>query len=289
MTDSVMALATFSVPSEAKRAFNHLSYRKYQHTPLYLEYLPIGLGSEEPSDAPAVRGEEAEDLQANESSEASFAEPESLKRDQAEVAIGDESDSTTLYVKNLSWKTSEESLRRLFGRVEGLKSVTIPKKKTPAGELLPIGFGFVVYETREQALRALNRLNGKALDGHVLELKFSARKDVVTTKKRKVTSKAKDEETRTKLLVRNIPFEATRSELRELFGSFGQLKSLRLPKKFDGTSRGFVFVEYVSGDDAKTAVKALASTHLLGRKLVVEYAKEETNASTQSTHMVFEE
>ena len=285
-----MALATFSVPSEAKRAFNHLSYRKYQHTPLYLEYLPIALGSEEPSDVRAATSEkEAEDARSSETPDASSAEPESLKRDESEVAIGDESDSTTLYVKNLNWKTSEESLRRLFGRVEGLKSVTIPKKKTPAGELLPIGFGFVVYETREQALRALNRLNGKALDGHVLELKFSARKDVVTTKKRKVTSKAKDEETRTKLLVRNIPFEATRSELRELFGSFGQLKSLRLPKKFDGTSRGFVFVEYVSGDDAKTAVKALASTHLLGRKLVVEYAKEEANVGAQSTHMVFEE
>ena len=37
----LLALVYFSVPSEAKRAFNHLSYRKYQHTPLYLEYLPL--------------------------------------------------------------------------------------------------------------------------------------------------------------------------------------------------------------------------------------------------------
>lgn len=40
---SVLALVYFSVPSEAKRAFNHLSYRKYQYTPLYLEYLPLEL------------------------------------------------------------------------------------------------------------------------------------------------------------------------------------------------------------------------------------------------------
>lgn len=45
MNCSVIALVFFSVPSEAKRAFNHLSYRKYQHTPLYLEYLPMGLWS----------------------------------------------------------------------------------------------------------------------------------------------------------------------------------------------------------------------------------------------------
>lgn len=34
-------------------------------------------------------------------------------------------------------------------------------------------------------------------------------------------------------------------------------------------------MEYVSSDDAKTAIKALASTHLLGRKLVVECVKED--------------
>ena len=92
----------------------------------------------------------------------------------------------------------------------------------------------------------------------------------------KLPARAEDDgEKRTKLLVRNVPFEASKSELLELFGSFGQLKSLRQPKKLDGTSRGFAFVEYVSNDDAKTAFKALASTHLLGRKLVVEYAKED--------------
>lgn len=213
---------------------------------------------------------------------------ESSKRSSEEVSIGDESDSTTLYIKNLNWSSSEEAVRRLFGQVEGLKAVTLPKKKGPDGELLPMGFGFVVYETRQQALKALNRFNGKALDGHVLQLKFSARKDVVTTKKRRVTEEGEGAG-RTKLMVRNIPFEATRTELRELFGSFGQLKSLRLPKKFDGTSRGFVFVEYLSSDDAKTAMKALASTHLLGRKLVVEYAKDDSSVTSPNSHVTFDE
>lgn len=137
---------------------------------------------------------------------------ESSKRSSEEVSIGDESDSTTLYIKNLNWSSSEEAVRRLFGQVEGLKAVTLPKKKGPDGELLPMGFGFVVYETRQQALKALNRFNGKALDGHVLQLKFSARKDVVTTKKRRVTEEGEGAG-RTKLMVRNIPFEATRTEL----------------------------------------------------------------------------
>lgn len=318
-----MALVTFSVPSEAKRAFNRLSYRKYQHTPLYLEYLPIAIGQqrrptnasqdssstndaskpESASAAPAPAAskqastkDKSNDGQsstasqsaplassADESSQASGAS----KRDHSEDAGGDDSSNTTIYIKNLNWKTSEASVRRLFSSVPGLKSITLPKKKTSSGESLPMGFGFAVYETRAQALRALNQLSGKALDGHVLDLSFSARSEIVTTKKRKLTARAEEDgEKRTKLLVRNVPFEASRSELRELFGSFGQLKSLRQPKKFDGTSRGFAFVEYVSSDDAKTALKALASTHLLGRKLVVEYAKEEPNVNS---HTVFDE
>ena len=246
-----MALVTFSVPSEAKRAFNRLSYRKYQHTPLYLEYLPIAIGqsrrSQSSADSKNGNASQAmsaaskqastdDNIEANsasqstaiasntlESSSSSSSNPS--KRDHAEEAGGDDSSNTTIYIKNLNWKTTEAAVRKLFNAVPGLKSITLPKKKTPSGESLPMGFGFAVYETRAQALRALNQLSGKALDGHVLDLSFSARSEIVTTKKRKLTARAEDDgEKRTKLLVRNVPFEASRSELRELFGSLGQLK-----------------------------------------------------------------
>ena len=69
----------------------------------------------------------------------------------------DDGDSTTLYIKNLNWKTTEQSIRKMFGKVEGLKTVVLPQKKGPNGENLPLGFGFVVYENRQQALKALNK------------------------------------------------------------------------------------------------------------------------------------
>jgi hypothetical protein len=46
----------------------------------------------------------------------------------------------------------------------------------------------------------------------------------------------------TKLIVRNVAFETTKRELRELFGAFGQLKTVRIPQKFDGNHRGFVLL-----------------------------------------------
>ena len=38
-----MALVDYIEPSEARNAFKGLAYRRYQHTPLYLEWAPLGV------------------------------------------------------------------------------------------------------------------------------------------------------------------------------------------------------------------------------------------------------
>jgi len=78
--------------------------------------------------------------------------------------------------------------------------------------------------------------------------------------------------------VRNVPFEATRKEIKQLFGAFGELKTVRLPQKLagSGSHRGFAFVDYLSKQDAKRAFKSLCqSTHLYGRRLVLEWAEDD--------------
>jgi multiple RNA-binding domain-containing protein 1 len=58
------------------------------------------------------------------------------------------------------------------------------------------------------------------------------------------------------------------------FSAHGQLKSVRLPKRFDRRSRGFAFLEFVTRHEAENAYNALKHTHLLGRHLVLEWAEE---------------
>ncbi len=41
----------------------------------------------------------------------------------------------------------------------------------------------------------------------------------------------------TKMVVRNVAFEAIRKDIMGLFTPFGHIKSCRLPRKFDGTHR----------------------------------------------------
>lgn len=94
-------------------------------------------------------------------------------------------------------------------------------------------------------------------------------------KKKTAPQSAGGQKSKTKVVVRNVPFEANKKEIQQLFHAFGQVKTLRLPRKFDGTHRGFAFVDFLSKEEAKNAVEALAGTHLYGRHLVIEFADED--------------
>merc|ERR1712226_1665811 len=128
------------------------------------------------------------------------------------------------------------------------------------------------------AERALKTLQHSRLSDHCLELKRSNRattkQDQSKEKQQKVVGKPT-----TKLLVRNIPFQATKEEIAQIFKTFGELVAVRLPRKMAGTGdhRGFAFIEFNSISDAKAAFSSLVhSTHLYGRRLVLEWASGET-------------
>ena len=82
-------------------------------------------------------------------------------------------------------------------------------------------------------------LQGTVLDGHKLALQLSMRKPSGAGQQKDARSetKAGSSGRGTKLVVRNVAFEATRKDLMALFTPFGQIKSCRLPKKMDGNHR----------------------------------------------------
>jgi RNA recognition motif-containing protein len=75
--------------------------------------------------------------------------------------------SAKLYVGNLSYDTSEASLRTLFGPHGEVISVTLI---TDRGSGRPKGFGFVEMGTPEEAQKAKAALDGTQLDGRALNV-----------------------------------------------------------------------------------------------------------------------
>ncbi|KAK5980714.1 hypothetical protein GCK32_005181 [Trichostrongylus colubriformis] len=185
---------------------------------------------------------------------------------------------STVFVKNLSFNTTDKSLDELFRKKYRIKGVQISKKLNPAdpSKSLSMGFGFVQFYTQDEAKRAIKEMQGELLNGHCLELKMSHRElNDNDALKRKAVS-ASEQGTCTKLLVRNIPFQASIKEIESLFASFGEIKSIRIPRKMGSGDqhRGFGFVDFISVGEAKRAFEALVhSTHVYGRRLVLEWAK----------------
>ena len=77
-----------------------------------------------------------------------------------------------------------------------------------------MGFGFVGFRTVAAAASAKDARQGYVLDGHSLDVRFAQRH---ADKEALEKPSARAQETSTKLLVKNVPFEATRADLRQLF------------------------------------------------------------------------
>ena len=276
-----IAVVEYRHPNDAKLAFRKLAYRRFKNVPLYLEWTPLAAKTTTTTTAT---------IDASSTNNNEVTPPVSVN---AKVTDGCDDEpimhgpTGTLYVKNLNFATTEGQLRDFFLRYDSnVRTVRIPKKvvtvkrdRIQSGNLvedakqLSMGFGFVEFISKESAQAVLKKAQGAVLDDHSLELQISASGS--TDRPLKQSASAAHGNDNKKLIVRNVPFQATRKELLQLFGSFGTLKKVRLPKKFDGSHRGFAFVEYLTAKESLHAMNTLSKTHLYGRHLVLEWAEKD--------------
>jgi RNA recognition motif-containing protein len=82
------------------------------------------------------------------------------------------------------------------------------------------------------------------------------------------------EVTSPRLYVGNLSFDATESDLFELFNGVGQVQNAEIVSyRHNQRSKGFAFVQMQTVDEARRAVTELHDKEFLGRKLVVSGAK----------------
>lgn len=75
--------------------------------------------------------------------------------------------STKLYVGNLAYSTSQETLRAFFAPHGNVTEVNVMMDRISGR---PRGFAFVTMDTQEAANEAIKALNGKNLDGRALKI-----------------------------------------------------------------------------------------------------------------------
>lgn len=121
----ITALVDFIEPFEAKKAFTKLAYSQFKSAPLYLEWAPENVfvksaektESDKTTAAPSAIAEKSEEIIKNvvePKTTVETREPENSKEDvkeDDEMEQDEPENDTTLFVKNLNFRTTEDSLK----------------------------------------------------------------------------------------------------------------------------------------------------------------------------------
>ncbi|CAM9998635.1 unnamed protein product, partial [Heterosigma akashiwo] len=75
-----------------------------------------------------------------------------------------------LYVGNLSFKTTDKTLKQAFGKCGKVVSAMIMTDRNTGQSR---GFGFVTYDKKEDALAATKEFDGKEFDSRTLKVNIA--------------------------------------------------------------------------------------------------------------------
>ncbi len=76
-----------------------------------------------------------------------------------------------------------------------------------------------------------------------------------------------------KLFVGNINWNASKEDLENIFGEYGELEEAILIKDDNGRSKGFGFITFINDEDAVKAIAELNGFQIDGRPLFVNEAR----------------
>ncbi|XP_052824160.1 nucleolin isoform X2 [Octopus bimaculoides] len=188
------------------------------------------------------------------------------KRPKGERNTGDE--SNTLFLKNLPYDDSEDSLRsKLMEIFPEAQSVRIPYKGDSHK-----GFAYVEFESSDNVKDALENKQGVECGDQRLLLDYANSPKTDYSQQRGRGGFRDDEpEESSVLLVRNLSYDSTESSLRSYFKD---ATDIRLPSFPDsGKPKGIAFIDFDSIQNAKSALTKFDGTNIDGRSVRCCYAR----------------
>lgn len=190
---------------------------------------------------------------------------------------------TNLYMKNLDQSVTDQLLTDKFSEFGTITHLVVSRDDDGNSR----GFGFVNFESADDAKRATEQMNGIQLGSKVLYVaraqKKAEREQILQRqfeeKRREQIQKYKG----SNVYVKNVDDAVDNDELRELFSQCGTITSVKLMNDDKGISRGFGFVCFSTPEQANKAVAILHGHMLHGKPLYVAIAqrKEERQAQLQ--------
>lgn len=193
---------------------------------------------------------------------------------------------TNVYVKNFGDALDDDKFRELFDPYGKIVSYKVMKDDNGNSR----GFGFVSFEEHDSALKAVEELNGKDVNGHDLYVGRAQKKMERQAELKEKFDRLKSERLNryqgVNLYVKNLDDSVNDERLRQEFTSFGTITSAKVMTE-NGRSKGFGFVCFSSPDEATKAVTEMNTRILGGKPLYVALAqrKEDRRAQLATQYM----
>uniref|UniRef100_A0A7S2R034 RRM domain-containing protein n=1 Tax=Eucampia antarctica TaxID=49252 RepID=A0A7S2R034_9STRA len=169
----------------------------------------------------------------------------------------EEKEKFTAYVVNMSYDTTEDTMRDVFSEYGTVTNIYLPTDKTSGR---PRGFAFVSMSSQEELDKVLESIQEVVIDDRTV---------YVTKARSKSEKNEENKEDTTKIYVGNVNFDTTEGDLREYFGECGNVLDVYCPTHQDtGLPRGFAFVT-MKADDAEKAIDQNDGQDFMGRNLSV--------------------
>ncbi|KAK1411798.1 hypothetical protein QVD17_32569 [Tagetes erecta] len=190
---------------------------------------------------------------------------------------------TNLYVKNLDSDMAEETLEKSFAKFGKIISLVIARDENGVSK----GFGFVNFESPDDARKAVEDMNGLTLGSKVLYVaraqKKAEREQFLRRRFEDIRKEQIMKYQGLNVYVKNIDDDVTENELQEHFSQCGTITSTKLMCDDKGLSKGFGFVCFSTPEEANKAVNTLHGYMFHRKPLYVAIAqrKEDRQAHLQ--------
>lgn len=165
--------------------------------------------------------------------------------------------SPSLYIGDLSKTVTEEDLKDVFKSFGNISSVKVCRNwKTGA----PLGYGFVNFQSSEDATRALQALNYTNIKGKQCRLMWSTKRSKATLKEDKAAN----------VYVKGIPKNFSNKQLYDMFKPYGTVLSAKVATNSSNVTLGYGYVSFAEFSTAALAIEKVNGSYYNGSIISVE-------------------
>ncbi|KAK9756447.1 hypothetical protein RND81_01G098300 [Saponaria officinalis] len=189
-----------------------------------------------------------------------------------------------VYVKNLSESTTDDDLKKIFGEYGPITSAVVMRDADGKSRC----FGFVNFDSPDDAARAVDALNGSKFDEKEWYVgkaqKKSEREQELKGKFEQTLKEAADKFQGANLYIKNLDDTIDDEKLRELFAEHGKITSCKVMRDPSGISKGSGFVAFSTPEEAARALAEMNGKIIGSKPLYVALAqrKEDRRARLQA-------